>query len=90
MLLPGTEQTYQTQPYAQEWLDKLEPFHTLRFMDWGRTNSSPMRHWSERTQPDDYTWTQKSGIPYEWWIDLCNRKDADAWVCVPHAASTLL
>ncbi len=87
VLLPGTEQTYQQQPFSAQWLEKLAPFGVLRFMDWGYTNNSTMRQWSQRTQSNDYTWTQKSGVPYEWWIELCNRKNADAWVCVPHAAS---
>lgn len=84
-LMPGTELTYQTQPWSQEWLDKLEPFKSLRFMDWGLTNNSTLRTWSDRTQISSSTYT-KSGIPYEWMIDLCNLKEADAWVCVPHLA----
>jgi hypothetical protein len=87
VLLPGTEATYLQEPFAASWLEKLAPFGALRFMDWGYTNNSPMRQWADRTQPNDYTWTQKSGIPYEQWIALCNKKNADAWVCVPHAAS---
>lgn len=87
VLLPGTEATYQSNQWSQEWLDKLEPFKALRFMDWGYTNSSPMRNWAERTQVEDFTWTQKSGVPYEKWIEICNLKQADAWVCIPHAAS---
>ncbi|MCC6412457.1 MAG: T9SS type A sorting domain-containing protein, partial [Saprospiraceae bacterium] len=87
VLLPGTENTYAEQPYDANWLDKLAPFSTLRFMDWGYTNNSPMRNWDQRTLPTDYTWTRASGVPYEMWVDICNRTDADAWVCVPHAAS---
>lgn len=86
VLMPGTEDSYQTQPWEPNWLQKLEPFNAIRFMDWGYTNSSEMRHWQQRTLESDYTWTQKSGVPYEKWIELCNLKQADAWVCVPHAA----
>lgn len=86
VLLPGTEDTYEEQPFEENWLEKLEPFQALRFMDWGYTNGSNMRQWSQRTQVNDYTWTQKSGVPYEIWADLCNLKSADAWVCIPHAA----
>ncbi|MAT54964.1 MAG: hypothetical protein CMN32_10835 [Saprospirales bacterium] len=86
VLMPGTESSYQTQPWEPNWLQKLEPFNALRFMDWGYTNNSDMRHWDQRTLPTDYTWTQKSGVPYEQWIELCNLKKADAWICVPHAA----
>ena len=86
VLMPGTEATYETAPFSAAWLEKLAPFKVLRFMDWGRTNNSAMRHWHQRTQHSDYTWTEKSGVPYEQWIALCNLKKADAWVCVPHAA----
>lgn len=86
VLLPGTEDSYVEQPYEENWLEKLDAFQALRFMDWGYTNGSTMRQWSQRTQVSDYTWTQKNGVPYEIWTDLCNLKKADAWVCIPHAA----
>ena len=87
VLLLGTEATYLTNPWEQSWLEKLEPFQAIRFMDWGYTNGSEMRQWSQRTQLAGYTWTQKNGVPYEMWATLCNLKKADAWICVPHAAS---
>lgn len=74
-------------PWCEAWIQKLEPFNHLRFMDWGYTNNSTMKNWEDRTKVTDYTYTQKGGIPYEWWIDLCNKKEADAWVCIPHGAS---
>lgn len=84
-LLPGTEVSYLDQPWSEAWLSKLEPFKALRFMDWGHTNSSPLQHWEERPRLNDYTYTP-TGIPYEWWAEICNLKQADAWVCIPHAA----
>jgi hypothetical protein len=85
-LMPGTEFTYQTDPWSDVWLEKLEPFKTLRFMDWGLTNNSELRNWSDRSEVDDVTYTTR-GIPYEWMIEICNLKEADAWVCIPHKAS---
>lgn len=87
VLLPGTEASYADNPFSAAWLEKLKPFQVLRFMDWGYTNNSSMRQWKDRTLPEDYAWTQKSGVPYEMWAALCERQHADAWVCVPHAAS---
>jgi hypothetical protein len=84
-LLPGTEETYQEQPWTSEWIDKLEPFKTIRFMDWGGTNGSPLRHWEDRPQVDDFIYTL-DGIPYEWWVEICNANQSDAWICVPHLA----
>jgi len=84
-LLPGTEATYEETPWTAEWLEKLEPFNALRFMDWGYTNGSRLQEWEGRPRVNDYTYTQ-DGVPYEWWIEICNQKQADAWVCIPHLA----
>jgi hypothetical protein len=84
-LLPGTEDTYAQNPWCDEWLEKLAPFKTLRFMDWGLTNNSALVRWEDRARPADRTFTER-GVPYEWMIRLCNLRKADAWVCVPHAA----
>lgn len=85
VLMPGTESTHKENPWCSEWLEKLEPFGTLRFMDWGLTNNSPLTSWENRPQIGDYTYTLR-GIPYEWMIDLSNLRQSDAWVCVPHQA----
>lgn len=85
VLTPGAEITYEQNPWSSEWLEKLAPFTSLRFMDWGYTNNSLLKKWQDRPQVDDYTYTLK-GVPYEWMIELCNKKGADAWVCVPHQA----
>ncbi len=98
VLMPGTENTYQSQPFYNLWLEKLEPFKTVRFMDWGSTNDwgqinewtiddSTLIDWSQRSMPDYYTWTHSKGIPYEMMVKLMNDYDKDGWVCVPHTAS---
>jgi len=97
LLLPGTESTYQAQPFNQEWLDGLAPFSTVRFMDWGHTNNwgqtdagwdnPTLATWSERAQLDYYTYSSRKGVPYEVMIQLINHLDVDGWVCIPHRAS---
>ncbi len=88
VMLPGTAGPVMAQQvFNQSWLDKLEPFSTIRFADWGLTNNSGARKWADRTRLNDYTYTAKTGVPYEWMIYLCNQKKADAWVCIPHLAS---
>lgn len=86
-LVPGTENNFMVDPYNPEWIEKLEPFNYLRFMDWGLTNNSFLRHWGDRPLANDYTYTI-SGIPYEEMTRICNVKQADAWVCVPHLADS--
>jgi len=68
------------------WIEKLKPFKTLRFMDWGRTNWSPLVRWEERSLPGNRTWTGPAGAPYEAMIDLANTLGKDIWVCIPHEA----
>jgi hypothetical protein len=53
-------------------------------MDWDKTNKSPRVKFSERKKKDDPK--QSPEVAYEWMIDLCNRLDADMWVCMPAKA----
>lgn len=98
LLLPGTESTYMTQPFYSDWLDTVDDFATLRFMDWGQTNfwgqvdqytwqDPTLIDWSERASVDYFTYTTSKGVPYEIIIDLLNHLDLDGWVCIPHRAS---
>lgn len=92
------ETTYSTQPFNPIWLNKLQVFKSVRFMDWGQTNNwgqvggtswntTNLYDWNERAQLDHYTWTGEKGVPYEMMINLMNDYDIDGWVCVPHQAS---
>ena len=85
-LWPGTESTHEAQPFNPEFLAKLAPFQTLRFMDWGATNGSPVAHWSERAQPGELTYASPRGVPVESMIALANALHADPWFCIPHQA----
>lgn len=90
--------TFENEPFSPVWLGKVQPFRSVRFMDWGHTNNwnqadgwewdDPTTFdWDARAQPDHYTWTTSKGIPYEMMIKLMNDLDVDGWVCVPHTAS---
>ena len=98
VLMPGTESTYETEPFYSLWLEKLSIFPSVRFMDWGTTNSwgqidnwswddPSLFAWEDRAQMDHYTWATNKGIPYEMMIKLLNDYNLDGWVCVPHRAS---
>jgi len=95
LLMPGTEFTYETRPFYQLWVDKVDLFQTVRFMDWGQTNNwgdhevldGSMVDWSERSQMDYYTWANSKGVPYEMMVKFMNDYDKDGWVCIPHVAS---
>ena len=89
-----------TNPWNPTFISELQQAKArcLRFMDWGCVNSSLVTTWSQRipktanhylsgnTQPQ--RGETGYGIAYEWMIDLCNRVNADLWVCVPHLTDT--
>lgn len=98
VLMPGAEATYQTQPFNPVFINRLQSFRTVRFMDWGQTNNWGQKRgedwnnpnefdWADRSQMDHYTWAYDKGIPYEMMVKLLNDYDLDGWVCVPHRAS---
>jgi hypothetical protein len=87
VLWPGTESTYRTQPFNPLFLSRIAPFSSLRFMDWGETNHSPVVNWADRALVSDPTYQTAKGVPLELMIDLANRMRADPWFCIPHRAT---
>ncbi|KAA3633817.1 MAG: T9SS C-terminal target domain-containing protein [Bacteroidetes bacterium] len=86
VILPGYADDHETAPFHPEFLSFIDDFHVLRFMDWMRTNNSPVQVWAERTSVDNYTQAMPSGIAYEHIVDLCNTAKKDPWICIPHQA----
>jgi hypothetical protein len=83
---PGTEASAASQPFNPEFLRRLAPFSTLRFMDWGAINHSPLVRWADRPLPGDAVYTSERGVPVERMIDLANTLQAEPWFCIPHQA----
>lgn len=81
------EFNYESEPFYEYFLDRVNRFSTLRFMDWGHTNNSTLVNWSDRNPKDFHTQGEHIGVAYEWMIDLCNKLKKDIWICVPHAAT---
>ena len=75
------------EPFLPLFLEQLEPFGVIRFMQWQRTNDSPTVHWSERVTPRHASQGLEGGVALEYMITLCNQLDADAWLCAPHLAT---
>jgi hypothetical protein len=71
-------------PWNPEFLRQLEPYAVLRFMDWGKVNNAERTSFDQRKQKDNPD--QSPEVAYEWMIDLCNRMQADLWICIPHRA----
>ncbi|WP_417910751.1 fibronectin type III domain-containing protein [Candidatus Electronema sp. PJ] len=86
-LLPAIyESNYQSNPWRPYHLSLWTKFKTIRFMDWMATNNSTQITWNQRTTLSRYTYNDRSGVPLELIVDLCNRLHTDAWICVPHQA----
>jgi len=64
--------------------DRLRGYSVLRFMDWMRTNSSPVATWAQRTPLGYSTWAKDTGVPVEVMIALANLVGAHPWFTLPH------
>src|SRR5439155_23960025 len=70
------------------FLERLSPFHALRFMHWQATDSSNIQHWSDR-RPADYARQStfdtmfQNGVAPEYMVELANELDADPWFNMP-------
>lgn len=85
-LMPGYEENYAEEIFQPDFLKRWEGMESYRFMDWQRTNGSPLVKWEERPQVDDAVWTSKGGVPLEIMIELANRQNIAPWFCLPHGA----
>jgi hypothetical protein len=86
-IMPGFENTYPTQPFHPVFLERLKPFTTLRFMDWGATNNSKLVNWSDRTTPNSASQASGKGVALEHLIQLANTLKIDPWFTLPAQAS---
>ncbi|WP_347332990.1 DUF5011 domain-containing protein [Marinimicrobium locisalis] len=65
------------------WVERIDQFRALRFMDWMGTNDSDLSRWADRPQRSHRTWrTAPLGVM----IDLANKIGADPWFNIPHLA----
>ena len=87
VIRPGFEPSYKAQPFHPLFLDRINKFKVLRFMDWQKTNNSPLINWADRTTQNTYTQTGSGGVALEYMIDLANLLNADPWFNMPHQAS---
>jgi hypothetical protein len=68
-------------------LSRLASFHTLRYMDWMRTNGSTQSAWPNRPLPSKAYFGDSKGVPLEIMAALSNQVQADAWFNMPHMAT---
>ncbi|MFN5515528.1 MAG: Calx-beta domain-containing protein [Cyanobacteriota bacterium] len=81
----GAETTYNAQPFNPDYLEKLAPFSTLRFMDWMETNNSTQQTWADRPTLTTASWMNQ-GAPVEVMVELANTTQSHSWFTMPHQA----
>jgi len=86
-IMPGFGSTYLTNPFNPDLLNFIGDFQVIRFMDWMKTNGSPITSWSNRNTQNYYTQTLDNGVAYEHIINLCNLTQKNPWICIPHKAN---
>ncbi len=73
--------------FNPDFIEKIQQFRALRFMDWMNTNGSEQQYWADRPHPDDRSYVGK-GVPVEVMIQLANKVMADPWFNMPHKADS--
>ena len=83
-------------PFHPLFLERLRPFHTIRFMGMQETNSSDIRSWADRRDASDIRQGSGSGgtsseplvngMALEYMVQLANDLDANPWFNMPHMA----
>lgn len=82
-------------PFHPLFLERLEGFDTLRFMDWMSTNSTDVVAWDDRAKLDDASQSDGDlpefyhthGVAPEYMIELANELDANPWFNMPYLAN---
>ncbi|MCC0178517.1 cadherin-like domain-containing protein [Waterburya agarophytonicola K14] len=74
------------QTFNPEFLEKVQLFDTIRFMDWMETNNSHQGEWSTRPTPDNSLFF--GGVAsVEDMVELANRTQTNPWFNMPHQAT---
>ncbi len=81
--MPGFENA--ESPFHPLFKERIKPFAYFRFMDWGSTNNSEQKDWSDRKDPRNMR--QTGPVAWEYMIQLCNETERDMWICIPHMAT---
>lgn len=81
------ETTYLEHVFHPEFLKHLARFSVVRFADWAKARTSPLRYWYQRSRFDYARQTGPKGVAFEYMIMLANELRADPWISVPYSAN---
>jgi hypothetical protein len=76
-----------TNRFSRAFLQRLQPYQALRFMDWMRTNDSVVSTWAGRSQQSDARFSTDKGVPAEIMVELSNTTEKAPWFTIPHQAT---
>lgn len=76
--------TYQSAPFRASFVSDIEHFGVIRFMDWMRTNKSPVVNYNDAFY-SSIKWG--GGATMGEMANLCNQLGTDFWITVPERAS---
>lgn len=72
--------------FTPEFMQTLEGFSTIRFLDWQLTNFNRQVRWDRRTQVDSSSQIAGDGVAIENMIRLANEARVDPWFLMPYNA----
>jgi hypothetical protein len=81
------EKDHAEKPFRADFVARWKGATVLRFMDWQRTNDSPIVSGDERTTPASFSQAGKGGVAVEYMVALASELNADPWFCTPHLAT---
>ncbi|WP_210528112.1 hypothetical protein [Rubellimicrobium arenae] len=71
------------------FIEKIENFRVLRFMDWMNTNNSELQSWADTTPigaASQASYEHGGGASVDMMVALANQVGADPWFTIPHQA----
>lgn len=78
--------------FHPDFVARLAPYRTLRFMDWMHANGdgfdfpfepNTQENFADRPKPSDAHWSRKKGVPVEIMVALANETGTEPWFTLP-------
>ena len=79
--------TFEEEIFHPTFIESIQPFNTLRFMNLMRANNSNQSLWADRPLPTDALQGTSRGVALEYLIALANKTSANPWFNIPHLAT---
>lgn len=86
-ILPQYVNSYQNQTFTTEFLNFINDYQVIRFLNFTRTNNSEVSNWHDRNTYNYYTQAMGNGASWEHVIELANLTRKDIWINIPHQAT---